>query len=429
MKIAIIGSGIAGMTCAWKLAEQHQVTLFEANDYLGGHTATVDVALDGQTYAIDTGFIVYNDRTYPRFINLLDDLNLQGNKTQMSFSVHNQTSGLEYNGHTLATLFAQKRNVLNPRFWRLLWDILRFNRCCKRYLTRRPDNALTLGDLLAREHFNDYFARHYILPMGAAIWSASMADMRRFSLRLFLRFFNHHGLLDITHRPQWYVIPGGSREYIRRMQQQLNNRMTFLCRTPVTGVWRSPVAVRVLSARGSEFFDEVIFACHADQALSLLQDATPAERHILGGLPYQANEVVLHTDTRWLPLRRKAWASWNYWLDSDNREEEQTQACVTYNMNILQGLPPSTPHTFCLTLNPTRPIDAHKVLRRFTYHHPVFSTDSLLAQRRRREISGRHHTWYCGAYWYNGFHEDGVRSALDVVSTLNKRLTGNTEGA
>ncbi|ACS85660.1 NAD(P)/FAD-dependent oxidoreductase [Musicola paradisiaca] len=425
MKIAIIGGGIAGMTCAWKLADGHQVTLFEANDYLGGHTATVDVALGGRNYAIDTGFIVYNERTYPRFTQLLNELNLQGQKTEMSFAVHSAHSGLEYNGHTLATLFAQKRNLLNPRFWRFLKEILRFNRCCKQWLTTSLNDAMTLNDLLRKERFDDYFARHYILPLGATIWSSSMAAMRVFPLRLLLRFFNQHGLLDIVNRPQWYVIPGGSREYIRRMEQRLKGRLDIRRHAPALGVWREPIGVRIQSVHGGEFFDEVIFACHADQALHLLGDPRPTELAVLQQLPYRACDVVLHTDIRWLPRRRKVWAGWNYRLMHDGTDDEQLPANITCNLNILQSLR-GAPCTFCLTFNPSQPIDDAFVLHRFVYHHPILNQQTLLARQRRREINGRHHTWYCGAYWYNGFHEDGVRSALDVVNTLSKRLTGKS---
>lgn len=413
MKIAIIGSGIAGLTCAWRLAGHHQVTLFEAGATPGGHTATVDVSTSQGTWAIDTGFIVYNDRTYPRFMGLLSELGISGQKTQMSFSVHNPQSGLEYNGHTLTSLFAQRRNLVNPAFWRLLREIVRFNRLAKQALDGAVDPNATLETFLEQHGFTPFFARHYILPMGAAIWSSSLQEMRRFPLPLFLRFFEHHGLLDITHRPQWYVVPGGSREYIRAMLDKLGARLNLHLNSPVQRVSRHEHGVTLQLENGIYTFDQVIFACHSGQALAMLDEPTPAERDVLGDIGWQRNEVVLHSDRRWLPVRERAWASWNYRLS----ERDQASACVTYNMNILQGLPEGSP-LFCVTLNPETPVDERFVLKRFIYEHPLFNPKSWRAQARRGEINGHHRSWFCGAYWYNGFHEDGVRSALDVVNAL-----------
>ncbi|QSX36675.1 NAD(P)/FAD-dependent oxidoreductase [Shewanella sedimentimangrovi] len=412
-KIAIIGSGISGLTAGHLLHRHHAVTLFEAAPSLGGHTATVDVTLDGRTYAIDTGFIVFNDRTYPRFQRLLARTGLGAQPTEMSFSV-STPEGFEYNGHNLDTLFAQRRNLLRPRFWNFIREILRFNRLGKEALAQGDAFGLTLGDFLLREGFSEHFARHYILPMGAAIWSSTLADMRAFPLGFFLRFFAHHGLLEMANRPQWYVIPGGSREYIAPLTQGWESGIRLA--TPVLGVSRNGDGVVVRSKVGDEAFDEVIFACHSDQALALLDDASEAEREVLGAMTYQANEVWLHTDTRLLPRRRKAWASWNYRLNGD----DASLPLVTYNMNILQGI--EAPHTFCVTLNPGDAVDERCVLRRFVYDHPVFNQASLAAQGRRDEICGTGHTHFCGAYWYNGFHEDGVRSALDVVERLGGRL-------
>ncbi|MBM3070441.1 NAD(P)/FAD-dependent oxidoreductase [Lelliottia sp. RWM.1] len=413
MNIAIIGSGIAGLTCAWRLAGHHQVTLFEAGATAGGHTATVDVATPDGTYAIDTGFIVYNDRTYPRFMGLLSELGISGQKTQMSFSVHNPQSGLEYNGHTLGSLFAQRRNLVNPKFWCLLKEIVRFNRVAKRALRGDIDPSATLQSFLEQHRFGPFFARHYILPMGAAIWSSSLREMRRFPLPLFLRFFEHHGLLDVTHRPQWYVVPGGSREYIRAILAQLGDRLTLHLNTPVQQVIRYDGGVKVQLETSGQTFDQVIFACHSAQALALLDEPTQAERDVLGDIGWQRNEVVLHGDRRWLPVRERAWASWNYRLS----EQDQASACVTYNMNILQGLPHDAP-LFCVTLNPETAVDERYVWQRVVYEHPLFNPKSWRAQTRRSEINGFHRSWYCGAYWYNGFHEDGVRSALDVVKGI-----------
>lgn len=413
MNIAIIGSGIAGLTCAWRLAGQHQVTLFEAASTPGGHTATVDIATPQSTWAIDTGFIVYNDRTYPRFMELLSELGLSGQKTQMSFSVHNPQSGLEYNGHSLSSLFAQRRNLVKPAFWGLLTEIVRFNRQAKQALAGAFDPGATLQTFLERHRFSPFFARHYILPMGAAIWSSSLQEMRRFPLALFLRFFENHGLLDIRQRPQWYVVPGGSREYVRALLAQRGDRLRLRLNAPVQNVIRRQEGVTLQLASGEQHFDQAIFACHSAQALAMLADPTSAEREILGDIGWQQNEVVLHSDPRWLPTRKRAWASWNYRLS----EQDQASACVTYNMNILQGLPADAP-LFCVTLNPPTPVDPRFVWKRMVYEHPLFNPQSWSAQMRREEINGRQRSWFCGAYWYNGFHEDGVRSALDVVNGI-----------
>lgn len=415
MKIAIIGSGIAGLTCAWRLAGHHQVTLFEAMPTLGGHTATVDVATPQGTWAIDTGFIVYNDRTYPRFMGLLSELGISGQKTQMSFSVQNPQSGLEYNGHTFSSLFAQRRNLLNPVFWGLLKEIVRFNRLAKQTLDN-VDQHSTLHTFMEQHNFSAFFARHYILPMGAAIWSSSLQEMRRFPLPLFLRFFEHHGLLDITHRPQWYVVPGGSREYIRAMMAQLRDRLNVHLNAHVQQVIREDSGVKIHLETSSHSFDQVIFACHSGQALAMLADPTPDEREVLGDIGWQRNEVVLHSDRRLLPVCERAWASWNYRLS----EQDQASACVTYNMNILQNLPADAP-LFCVTLNPETPVEKSHVWQSFVYEHPLFTPKSWRAQARRHEINGQQRSWFCGAYWYNGFHEDGVRSALDVVQGLANR--------
>ena len=413
MNIAIIGSGIAGLTCAWRLAGQHQVTLFEAASTPGGHTATVDIATPQGTWAIDTGFIVYNDRTYPRFMGLLSELGLSGQKTQMSFSVHNPQSGLEYNGHSLSSLFAQRRNLVKPAFWGLLTEIVRFNRQAKQALAGAFDPGATLQTFLERHRFSPFFARHYILPIGAAIWSSSLQEMRRFPLALFLRFFENHGLLDIRQRPQWYVVPGGSREYVRALLAQRGDRLRLRLNAPVQNVIRRQEGVTLQLASGEQHFDQAIFACHSAQALAMLADPTSAEREILGDIGWQQNEVVLHSDPRWLPTRKLAWASWNYRLS----EQDQASACVTYNMNILQGLPADAP-LFCVTLNPPTPVDPRFVWKRMVYEHPLFNPQSWSAQMRREEINGRQRSWFCGAYWYNGFHEDGVRSALDVVNGI-----------
>ncbi len=413
-RIAVIGSGISGLTSAWLLSDQHQITLFEANDYLGGHTATVDVMVGGKQHAVDTGFIVFNDRTYPNFRRLLARIGIEARATQMSFSVHQARTGLEYNGHTLGSMFAQRANLLSPRFYGFLAEIVRFNLLCKKIIRGGElSEHETLGAFLDRYGFSDFFAGHYILPMVAAIWSSSLADSRDFPLAFFLRFFNHHGLLNLVDRPQWYVVQGGSRSYIPALTASLGD---IRLRTPVLSVRRHQTGVNIETSVGVEQFDEVILACHSDQALRLLADASEDERQVLGGLPYRDNEVVLHTDTGLLPREPRAWASWNYWLDGG----EDALPAVTYNMNILQGL--DAKETFCVTLNRSQAIATDKILRRFTYAHPVYNREAIKAQARRLEICGRQHTHFCGAYWYNGFHEDGVRSALDVCARFGVSL-------
>ncbi|GAB7220473.1 NAD(P)/FAD-dependent oxidoreductase [Vibrio comitans] len=415
MKIAIIGTGISGLTCGYRLHKNHEVTLFEANDYIGGHTATVDVEVEGKPYSVDTGFIVYNDRTYPNFIEMMNEIGVRGNPTEMSFSVRNDGNGLEYNGHALSTLFAQKRNWFNPKFYSFISEILRFNKLAKSLAGDDLDKEQTLGSFLEQHEFSDYFSENYILPMGAAIWSSTLADMRVFPLSFFLRFFLNHGLLDIKNRPQWYVIDGGSRAYIEPLTRGFSDRI--LLNSPVERVQRTPVGVRLLVNGDWLQFDQVIFACHSDQALSILgEEQTQQESDILGDMRYQANEVVLHTDTSLLPKRNKAWAAWNYYLSGD-QDQENRLPTLTYDMNILQHI--QSQHTFCVSLNNSPNIDKSKILRSFTYHHPVFTRESIAAQQRSAELQGNNATWFCGAYWRNGFHEDGVHSALQVVKGID----------
>ncbi len=415
MKIAIIGSGISGLTCGYYLHKDHDVTVYEANDYIGGHTATVDVEIGGEDYAVDTGFIVYNDRTYPNFIKILKEIGVSTTPTQMSFSVSNASKNLEYNGHTVGTLFAQKSNLFNPRFYKFIFEIIRFNKLAKASVNDKSEDQVTLGDFLTQHRFSDYFCENYILPMGAAIWSSTLADMRAFPLGFFLRFFLNHGLLDITNRPQWYVIDGGSRSYIEPMTKGFKDNIRL--NSPVSSITRIPDGVLVESKGVSERYDHVIFASHSNQSLKMLSDPTETETQILQDMAYQSNEVVLHTDTKMLPKRKSAWAAWNYRLEG-SADEETRLPSLTYDMNILQHI--ESEHTFCVSLNCSDKIDKDKVLRTFLYDHPVFTTQSLAAQKRKHEIDGQKNTWYCGAYWYNGFHEDGVRSALDVVKGIEE---------
>lgn len=418
-RFAVIGAGVSGLTAAYLLSKKHHVSVFEKGADIGGHTATVDVEVADKWYAIDTGFIVFNNKTYPNYLALLDEIGVGKQETEMSFSVHNTDTGMEYNGHNLDTLFAQRRNIVKPKFWLLVKEILRFNKLCKQnYQQQNYSETLTLGDFLQENKFSDYFAEHYILPMGAAIWSSSLEQMEQFQFHFFVKFFHNHGLLNIADRPQWYVVPGGSRNYLAPLCESFANNIHV--NADITEVTRENEQVQLHFASGEiQTFDEVVFACHSDQALKLLGDASEQEQEILSAMPYSENSVVLHTDTKLLPKREKAWASWNYQL-SANRTKP---ASVTYNMNILQGL--NCEHTFCVTLNQREAIDASKILREFTYHHPVFSTESIKAQKQRLTICGKQHTHYVGAYWYSGFHEDGVRSAVDIGQRFDCYLQQN----
>jgi predicted NAD/FAD-binding protein len=411
VQIAVIGSGISGLACAHYLSAHHTVSVFEAGRRLGGHTATVDVSVGTRRFAIDTGFIVYNDWTYPNFIALINELGISTRPTSMGFSVRDEETGLEYAGTNLDALFAQRRNLVSPRFLRMVRDILRFNREAVADLEAgRLAADDTLGAYLDRNGYSDGFKRDYLIAMGSAIWSADCASMTDFPVQFFVRFFRNHGLLSVKNRPQWHTIEGGSREYIAPLCRRFEGRIHTS--RPVSQVRRDAAGATLHFADGGQQrFDQVVIATHSDQALAMLDAPSDAEREILGALPYQSNDVVLHTDTRLLPRNQKTWSSWNYRLGVD-----ASRAVLTYNMNILQGL--QAPETFCVTLNDTASINPHKILGRFTYDHPVFSLEGMAAQDRWEDINGVNNTWYCGAYWRNGFHEDGVVSALRVAEAI-----------
>lgn len=412
MRIAIVGSGISGMLAAYLLCPDHEVTVFEANGYIGGHTHTVPVALDQHTYAVDTGFIVFNDWTYPNFIKLLDQLGVASQPSSMSFSVRCERTGLEYNGTTINTLFAQRRNLLRPSFHRMWRDILRFNRAAKTLL-HTADVQTTLEDYLVSDGYSREFIDHYLLPMGSSIWSTEPHYMRQFPLRSFVQFFHNHGMLTVNRRPQWRTVSGGSQSYVGALTRPYRDRIRLNC--PVRCIQRQKDHVLITPQQSDpERFDAVIMATHSDQALALLVDASPQERDILGAIPYQENEIILHTDESILPRRRLAWASWNYHIP----KEEQGRVTVTYNMNLLQNI--AAPHTFCVTLNRSEAIDPDKIIRKLTYHHPRYTCASIAAQQRYDTINGVQRTYFCGAYWGYGFHEDGVNSALAVCRALGK---------
>ncbi len=414
MKIAIIGGGISGLTTAHLLCGEHDITLFEANDYLGGHTNTLDVTHDGLQYAVDTGFIVFNERTYPNFIKLLDQLGILSQPSAMSFAVSSQRSGLEYCATNLDTLFAQRRNLVNLPFWGMLRDIFRFNRE-SRHLYGSDDMTLTLETYLTEGGYSRSFIDDFLVPMGSAIWSADPRSFLQFPVAAFVQFFTNHGFLNVVDQPKWRVVSGGSRQYVEPLSRPFRQQVRLS--SPVERVQRYAERVEVTLRGGTpETFDHVILACHSDQALAMLADPSAAERDLLAATPYQKNDTVLHTDSSLLPALPKARASWNCHIP----RQEQDGVSLTYWMNKLQSI--TAPVEFCVTLNTPDAIAPEAVIRRLVYHHPVYSTAAFEAQKRRDEISGVNRTSFCGAYWGWGFHEDGVKSALAVCQQFGKEL-------
>ena len=413
MKIAIIGSGISGMAAAYYLSRQNDVTVFEANSYIGGHTNTIDVQHRGQVFSVDTGFIVFNDRTYPNFIRLLEELGIASQPTSMTFSVQCEATGLEYRGADLGGLFAQKRNCFRPSFYYLLSEMLRFNRRVEQLL-EPLDPDISVAKFFARHQFGGSFRKQFFLPMASAIWSCPNSTVEQFPMRFIVDFYRHHGLLSVNDRPQWRVVQGGSQEYMRALVRQTDAKIHL--NTPISRVFRDKELVSLTTKSGeSQRFDHVIFACHSDQALQILGNAaTATEREILGAFPYERNVAILHTDRRLLPKCRRAWACWNYYLP----RVESAKATVTYNMNLLQGL--ACEDTFCVSLNCEDRVDPAHVLRSIEYHHPVFTTSRRAMQQRHVELIGANRTSFAGAYWGNGFHEDGVVSALAVCQKLDR---------
>lgn len=407
MKVAIIGAGISGLTCAWLLHPHHEITLYESEPVVGGHSNTVEFDCEGKAYRVDTGFIVYNDRNYPNFMKLLARLAIRGVPTAMSFAVRCDRTGIEYSGSGLAGVFAQKRNLFRPSFLRMVADILRFNRAGAED-AERDLGTMTVGEYLSRNCYGTAFSEHYLLPMGAAIWSCPTGTFADFPIQFILEFYRNHGLLSLTNRPQWYTIPGGSRRYVERISAPFLSRIRTGC--PVQRVDREADGVTVSAAGDLSRFDEVIFACHSDQALRMLGEPSGLEEKVLSGFPYEINEAVLHTDSSVLPRCRKAWSAWNYRIAQSGGDA--SAATVTYNMNILQHIQSSK--TFCVTLNDSDQIADSAVISRHRYAHPVFTAQRAVLQSMHDQLIRRNHTSYCGAYWGNGFHEDGVNSALAV---------------
>ncbi len=418
MKIAVIGAGISGNLVARLLNEDHEVHLLEQADYPGGHTRTIDVEVSGGRYRVDTGFMVFNERTYPNFCRMLGQLGIASQDSDMSFSVRCERTGLEYQGSSLNGLFAQRRNLLRPQFFSMLRDIMRFNRRSLEVLAGE-DSGLTMREYLAEERYGQAFIHHYLVPMASAIWSCRPQGLLEFPARFLVAFFRNHGLLQLRDRPRWKTVAGGGRSYVDALLAPLGNRVRLGC--GVAAVQRHPDHVLVhLHSGATELFDHVVFAAHADQVLEMLVDADPLERKLLRAFPYQKNDAVLHTDTRLLPARRRAWASWNYHVP---REQNQPVA-VTYDLRRLQRI--DAPQPILLTLNPGDRVDPARIVRRLQFDHPAYRLDSPLAQSRREEINGRRRTWFCGAYWGYGFHEDGVNSALAVAKSFGKYLDSCT---
>jgi predicted NAD/FAD-binding protein len=396
------------------LCSRHQVTVYEANDRIGGHANTVSVPSNGRTYPVDTGFVVFNEPAYPNFVKLLKRLGVASQPSDMSFSVQCERSGMEYASASLDALFAQRRNLLKPSFYKILFDIRRFYRNAHEVLNGSSEE-LTLGDYLRHRKFSREFINGHIIPMGSAIWSAAPNKLADFPARHFVQFFDNHGFLKLRDRSPWRTIRGGSREYVSAISAPFKDRIRL--QAPVRSVRRHETHVDMQTdAFGTERFDQVVLATHSDQSLAMLADATPAEREVLGAIPYQRNETVLHRDARLLPSYRKAWSSWNYYKPADERD----CVSITYYMNKLQSL--AADDAFCVSLNRNSQIDEEQVIRRMTYHHPAYDSRSFDAQRRFQEINGVRRTHFCGAYWGYGFHEDGVRSALNVCKHFGVEL-------
>jgi len=415
MRIAIVGTGVSAMTAAYLLSPRHDITVFVKADYIGGHTNTLDIEIEGTTYPVDTGFIVFNDWTYPNFIKLLDTLGVESRASTMSFSVACDRTGLEYNGGSLTGLFAQKRNLVSPKFLRMLRDILKFNTLAKRFAIAGDDDT-TMQDFAEQHGLGEMFYDKYLTPIAASIWSADPQKVARFPMRFMAQFFRNHGMLNVWDRPQWRTVVGGSRSYMSALTGPFADRIRLS--EAVTSVRRFEQHIELDTERETnQPFDHVVLGCHSDQALAILgEDASDDERAALSSIPYQPNLAILHTDERSLPSRRSCWAAWNYRVP----EAKGRPVILTYNMNILQGL--DTPQTLCVTLNDEDGIAAEKIIAKVPYEHPVFVPERKTAHDLFDKINHRNRTSFCGAYWRFGFHEDGVVSALNAVKPFGVSL-------
>lgn len=412
MKIAIVGSGISGNTVAHLLHKEHDIKIFESNGRIGGHSHTHNIQVENKEISVDTGFIVFNKKTYPLFTELLNTLGVNYEDSSMSFSVFSDVSGLEYNGTNLNTLFAQRKNLLNLKFIKMIWEIICFNKKSLKLLEIESD--ITLGEFLKKGGYSEYFSQNYILPMGAAIWSSDIQTMKNFPAKFFVTFFHNHGMLSVNNRPQWLTVTGGSQHYVNKLCAPFKDKIELNAK--IEHVERSKNGVIIKLLDRSEHYDYIFFACHSDEALALLKDPTEEEKKVLSSIPYTKNEVILHTDTSMMPKNKLAWAAWNY--NIDNRTNDPVT--LTYNMNILQNIETKDP--LLVTLNPNKAIDEDKIIKKLTYTHPKFSLDSIVSQKKHTSISGKNRTGYAGAYWGNGFHEDGVKSAYEATQHFNAWL-------
>ena len=403
MKVAVIGSGISGNTLAYLLNKNHDVTLYEKDKRIGGHSHTHEIVINNKKVNVDTGFIVFNKKTYPLFTSLLNNLGVKYENSNMSFSVFSKENNFEYNGTSLNSLFSQRRNLLSPKFLKMIFEILRFNK----ESIKLKSKTILLKQYLKNNNYSTYFCKNYILPMGAAIWSSDINTILNFPAHFFIDFFKNHGMLSVTSRPQWLTIKGGSQEYVKKLTSGFKNRIRW--NSKITSIVRYKSYVVIEDNKSNEKFDYVFFACHSDEALEILKKPTADEVKILSALPYQKNDIILHTDSSIMPQKKLSWAAWNYNIDSP----DDSPITLTYNMNILQNI--KTKDSLLVTLNPKLPISKGKVIKKLQYTHPKFSKDSVSAQLKNKIISGKNRTFYSGAYWGKGFHEDGVKSAYEAV--------------
>ena len=410
--IAIIGSGISGLTSAYLLSKYHNVHLYEKNDYIGGHTHTHELIENSNKLNVDSGFIVYNENTYPNFIKLLDTLKVERQHTEMGFSVKSDIGDFEYAGNSLRSFFAQKSNILKPKFWKMTFDIIRFNKIANNDHEKKIN--LSLKEYLNKYSFSKSFTKNYILPMGAAIWSTSPKLMLDMPAYFFIRFFKNHGLLKIADRPQWWVIKNGSNQYVKEIIKPFINHIHL--NSKIDTISRKDGKVYIGIKDKIKEYDSVVISTHSNQALNLLSDPTTDEKNILGNIKYQKNTALIHTDISILPKRKLAWSSWNYLINQDSDQ----LVTLTYNMNILQNL--KSNKTYCVTINNTKKLNPDKIIKEIIYHHPLFTESSVKAQKQKAIICGCNNTYYTGAYWGYGFHEDGVNSALDVCSKFGIKL-------
>ena len=408
MKLAVIGSGISGNTLAYLLNQKYDVTLYEKNKRIGGHSHTHHVTLNNKKVSVDTGFIVFNKKTYPLFTSLLDNLGVKYENSDMSFSVFSEKNNFEYNGTSINSLFSQRKNLVNLRFLKMIFEILRFNK----QAIKLQSKTITLSQYLKKNNYSDFFCNNYILPMGAAIWASDIKTILNFPAYFFISFFNNHGMLSINNRPQWLTISGGSEQYVKKLTSSFKNKIRL--NSKIKKIHRYKNHITIEDNHSKEKYDYIFFACHSDEALDMLSKPTANEISILKALPYQENKVILHTDASIMPKKKLSWAAWNYNIDSSDSEP----ITLTYNMNILQNI--KSKKDLLVTLNPKKTVQKENIIKNLKYSHPKFSIKGISAQRMKNKISGKNRSFFAGAYWGKGFHEDGVKSAYDAVNSFEK---------